>query len=174
LTALERQVAALQAQLGNACGQESCGTWSAYVGAELVLLDPHVGSPTGFFGQNGRTWDYPDYNFVAAPRIWLGIENPEGLGVRATYWSLDATATSDTLPLTTSSTGANVGLRRYPIRLPWFIWNSNSRVECWYGKIGQSTRSLDRRRRHVPGKRHHGSFEGFGPTLATRVRRAFG
>ncbi len=91
--ALEAELASLRSNLGSGgdCGaskcNDGCGCYDSgvIVGGELLLLTPHTGS-LQILGNGAIT---SQYGVQAAPRIWLGYRNDEGLGVRARYFTLD-------------------------------------------------------------------------------------
>lgn len=67
-------------------------TSNLYVGFEAAALKPHMGA-LGFSGLGQpATQVTPEYDFTLSPRLWLGWDNAEGMGVRATYWQIDTAA----------------------------------------------------------------------------------
>ncbi len=75
------------------CGD--CPTSNWYVGVDLAVLKPHMGTlgaDLGIF--NHPAVDVtPSHDFQVSPRVWLGWDNADGLGVRARYWTFDSDAT---------------------------------------------------------------------------------
>ncbi len=69
---------------------DDCAASNWYVGFEAAILKPHVGSLA--IG-NPLNSVVPTYDYELSPRVWLGWENSEGIGVRARYWQIDADAT---------------------------------------------------------------------------------
>ena len=70
--------------------------WHVVLGVEATFLQPNVGD-TGLLHLTpggrlvtSRLADLDDY--YAAPRVWLGVENCNGHGIRARYWDFDASA----------------------------------------------------------------------------------
>lgn len=101
LEAIEAELSELRESGGGGGFDCDCSNTPGLIGGiELSLLMPHPGSlrlavtPPG--GQFVLT---PNYDVQAAPRVWLGYRNSEGLGVRARYWQLNATAVSTSLPV---------------------------------------------------------------------------
>ena len=76
------------------------GVEATYLRPQTHATSSRIDSLSGF-----TRFKYADLDQLeAAPRVWLGIENNRGWGVRARYWRLDANdAASDvddaTLPL---------------------------------------------------------------------------
>jgi hypothetical protein len=61
-----------------------CAPWGLSAGVEATYLEPHSDN-----SNEGINFNL-DYDFEAAPRIWLAWQNQSGWGVRARYWDLDA------------------------------------------------------------------------------------
>lgn len=77
------------------CCESPTSNW--YAGVDVTVLKPHMGTlGAGFFGHPEADFT-PGFDYEVAPRIWLGWDNAEGLGVRARYFTFDADATQ-TLP----------------------------------------------------------------------------
>ncbi len=101
---LESRVANLEAQIqslqiGADCWGDSkcdgCQAGGFYAGAAVVWAKPHFKEAFQYSQTNvlnGQQTLFPfDYDYEASPRIWAGYRNPDGVGVRATYWNFDAT-----------------------------------------------------------------------------------
>jgi hypothetical protein len=85
------------AECGSGCCTRCCGGLVA--GVEATFLKPNV-RDLGVTVRNNidplNSKDLADFgNLSAAPRVWLGVENARGWGVRARYWQFDATSTDD-------------------------------------------------------------------------------
>jgi uncharacterized protein (UPF0335 family) len=91
IDALERELAELQAQVDEAKGDakdDCCGTSNWYAGFDFAILQPHFGAvEANIFGVGVDL--LPDFDYVLAPRVWLAYDNPNGLGVRVSYWQFD-------------------------------------------------------------------------------------
>lgn len=90
--------------------------WRFTTGASLLVVVPHFESNPAFTttairsqgaGQPNvtvRRVDEFDYNWALSPRIWLGVENDSGFGLRTRWWHYDQSAptlttTNDPIPL---------------------------------------------------------------------------
>ncbi len=70
-----------------------CPTNNFYAGFDLAVLKPHMGTlGAEFFGHPAVDLT-PSFDYEASPRIWLGWDNAEGVGVRARYWTFESDAT---------------------------------------------------------------------------------
>jgi hypothetical protein len=70
-----------------------CPSSNWYVGFDLPVLKPHMGTLGAEFLGHPAVDVTPDHDFQASPRIYMGWDNAEGLGVRARYWTFDSDAT---------------------------------------------------------------------------------
>lgn len=70
---------------------DDCAASNWYVGFEAAILKPHVGSYTS------NNVSDPTFDYQLSPRVWLGWENSEGVGVRARYWQIDTDAVATNL-----------------------------------------------------------------------------
>lgn len=73
------------------CASSCCPSCYIYGGAEAAFLKPHLGA-IGFSYDGDGALMTPKLDYEASPRFWVGFENSCGLGVRATYWQIDASA----------------------------------------------------------------------------------
>lgn len=181
---LEQQVAALQARLGDTCGveavadccpEESCGSSSIYAGAELLLLEPHVGALGGSLFGFPLIPLTPDFDTELSPRFWVGYENAEGIGARLAYWEFDhATRMLD--PFAGVATITN-GLEARTIDGEMTICGCLGATEVRLAG-GLRYAELDfGLGLSIPGDGAGtlaAGFDGIGPTLALDIRRAFG
>lgn len=63
-------------------------TWSCTAGAEATFLMPHFDG-SGFVRElSGRNFVNVNNEFVAAPRLYLGLEHECGGGIRGRYWQM--------------------------------------------------------------------------------------
>jgi hypothetical protein len=72
------------------------------VGAEVVFLQPHLGSPNfaGIaFDGNVFTLDFPSNDYDASPRVWVGWVFEKGLNIRARWWQFDQGLGSETFDM---------------------------------------------------------------------------
>ena len=84
LESLESEIAALNSTSAATFAETDRGWWSeTYVGAEIALLRPHVGTIAA------------DYDIVASPGLWFGREDSDGRGWRVTGWYLDSSLDID-------------------------------------------------------------------------------
>ncbi len=72
------------------CCDTPSSNW--YVGVDLPVLKPHMGTLGGYFFDHPAVDITPSHDFQVSPRIYLGFDNAEGLGVRARYWTFDSDA----------------------------------------------------------------------------------
>ena len=114
---LESRVANLEAQIrslqldstGRANGSSiEHGQPGFYFGAAAVWAKPHFKEAFQYSQTNvitGQQTLFPfQYEYDATPRIWAGIRNSNGVGIRGTHWSYDATGRTST----TVSDGINI------------------------------------------------------------------
>jgi hypothetical protein len=62
-----------------------CPRYGLEAGAEATFLRPTLAATGSLFDFSGF-----DFNYEAAPRIWLGYSYDDGWGLRARYWQIDA------------------------------------------------------------------------------------
>lgn len=179
MDALEKQVAALQAQLASNCGTqrpkdyggEDCGCGGLYVGAELAVLQPHVGSLSIGPGAGPLLQLTPEFNNIASPRIWAGYENADGLGGRLTFWDFDNTAdlygaihnrvAARTLDFDATQ---RAQLGQLDLQFVGGVRYAKTRFDLGFGVVDSN----------LPDAQIGAGFEGVGPTLGLEVRRPFG
>lgn len=93
--------------------EERCGGdhWTFMAGASLYLLKPYFQTNTAYttriVGQTTvQTTDTPfSWDYSVSPAVWLGVTNPDGLGLRARYFHFDQTSNH----LSTSLRPSDVG-----------------------------------------------------------------
>jgi Legionella pneumophila major outer membrane protein precursor len=75
-----------QAPLEDYCDGGPYWTWIAAV--EATYLRPEFLGDNNVSFENNVSIDSNDFDhdYGAAPRVWVGVENPNGWGVRARYW----------------------------------------------------------------------------------------
>ena len=79
----------------------SIGRPNTYAGFEIAVLKPHVGALSGNILGLGAGSVTSTFDYDVAPRIYLGHERCDGLGVRATYFQYDHTTEASPLGVTT-------------------------------------------------------------------------
>lgn len=150
------------------CCDSPTSNW--YVGLDLAVLKPHMGS----LGFNNGVADIaitPEHDYNVAPRVWLGWENAEGLGVRARYFTFDADA-SQPVAGTPFSTATQLEAQTFDFE---------ATQRGYLGKLqfqlggGFRYANMETGISLIPPNGGIGmDFEGFGPTVAIDVRRPFG
>lgn len=100
---LEAQIQALQFDSVNrADGSRGYDDGQAgfYFGAAAVWAKPHFKEAFQYSQTNlasGQQTLHPfQYDYDATPRIWVGIRNANGIGIRGSYWSYDASGQTST------------------------------------------------------------------------------
>ncbi len=100
---LEAQIQSLQLdsanRVENSGGIEN-GKAGFYFGAAAVWVKPHFKEAFQYSQTNvltGQQTLFPfQYEYDASPRIWVGVRNANGVGLRGTYWSYDGNGNSST------------------------------------------------------------------------------
>jgi hypothetical protein len=174
-------------QCGDDLKCDDCPSSNWYVGFDLAILKPHVGS----LGVNLTGTDValtPEYDYEFAPRFWLGWDNPDGLGIRARYFNFDADATQELPgPLAIGDVlleGLNTQLSAQTFDLEATQRGCLGNLQFQLGggfryakmETGLGVEGLaDVDGEIVPFIGGIGmDFEGVGPTVAIDVRRPFG
>jgi hypothetical protein len=168
------------------CCESPSSNW--YVGFELPVLKPHMGTlgaDLGIF--NHPPVDVtPSHDYQASPRIYLGWDNAEGLGVRARYWTFDSDATlafpqdgnhnffgpisgtqswlgADTFDFEATQRGC-LGHLQFQLAGGFRYANMETGVGIYSDVVAptQQMAGIDM------------DFEGVGPTVAIDIRRPFG
>ena len=79
---------------------QCCRTWGIVAGVEGTFLKPNITGDNmtltapGLTGESSSLANFSEAQ--GAPRIWLGFENENGLGIRTRYWDFAANAVGDT------------------------------------------------------------------------------
>lgn len=166
------------------CGD--CPTSNWYVGTDLAILKPHMGA----LGVNVLGTDValtPEHDYTLAPRVWLGWDNAEGLGVRARYFTFDADATQafpvplPIGPILLEGLNTQLAAQTFDFEATQRGCLGNlefqlgggfryAKMETGLGVVGTA---------FIPGPTPFFGgigmdFEGVGPTVAIDVRRPFG
>jgi hypothetical protein len=180
-----RTVRADNAEIGvedPVCCESPTSNW--YVGVDVPVLKPYLGTlGVSFLGTDVDVT--PRQDFEVSPRIWLGWENADGLGLRTRYWTFDAEATQE-FPSPVSILGADVVGLGSQIKAQTFDFEATQRG-ClgWlqfqlaggfrYAKMETGLSAFGLYDGEVPFNAGVGmDFEGVGPTVALDVRRPFG
>lgn len=213
LAELESEVAALKSRLDRPGdpGVVSLDTVSAggfYAGFEFVFAKPHykesfeatlVTPATGTVDLMPFAFDYE-----VSPRVWLGYEGSEGVGVRASYWQYDhsahpvamtpalgnaATAQAVTVIFPATITAALPGdtlTANNRLQLQTIDLEGTSRVHIGeiallggagirYARMDQSTTAAVTNSGVVTQQLNWSRrFEGVGPTFSAELRRPLG
>jgi len=157
-----------------------CPSSNWYVGVDIAVLKPHMGTLGAEFFGHPAVDVTPSHDFQASPRVYLGWDNPEGLGVRARYWTFDSDATLEfphPLPIPITGTQSWLGadtfdfeatqrgcLGHLQFQLAGGFRYAN--METGLGVLGPGD--------PVPMAGIDMDFEGIGPTIGIDIRRPFG
>lgn len=140
------------------------GTSSTYAGVELAILKANVGALGGSIGGLAGTVT-SDFDYEVAPRIILGHERHDGLGLRMSYWQYDHTSG-------TSDLGVITGLELHALDL-----EVTNHVRFWGSDLwlsgGVRYAKMDQEY-PVGGGALQFQSEGVGPTLAAKLSRDLG
>ncbi|MGI9519856.1 MAG: Lpg1974 family pore-forming outer membrane protein [Pirellulaceae bacterium] len=96
--------------VGHRVSGRHTGDWLSglYFGAGIVLAKPHFKEAfkvSRLDTRNGVQSLIPfSYDYEVTPRLWLGLEKPSGLGIRADYWEFDHAGQE----ITAQSDGLNI------------------------------------------------------------------
>jgi hypothetical protein len=81
------------------CEPSGSGSWSCFGGFEAVFVQPRFSDNLAFTVMESDDNSFEsfedvefDYDLEFTPRLWLGVESCDGLGVRATWWQFDHAA----------------------------------------------------------------------------------
>ncbi|MCI0358107.1 MAG: hypothetical protein L0211_06475 [Planctomycetaceae bacterium] len=68
--------------------------WTYIAAVEATYLRPELLGDNNVSFENGVAFDSNDFDhdYGAAPRVWIGLENPNGWGARARYWDFTSAA----------------------------------------------------------------------------------
>jgi hypothetical protein len=170
-------MAELQAKVDDAKGgskDDCCATSNWYAGFDFAILQPHLGAVQLTLGPAGADLT-PDFDFALAPRVWVAYDNPEGLGVRASYWQFD-NGTDFTSPLLGDT---SMGLEAQTLDAEV---TQRASIGCLELQVAGGLRYGTLRNDLVaedailflPTLELAAEFEGLGPTFAVDLRRPFG
>ena len=163
------------------CCESPTSNW--YVGLDVAVLKPHMGS----LGVSIAGTDVdltPRHDFTVAPRVWLGWENAEGLGVRARYFTFDADAAQpfpgpiQIGPVVLEGLGSELAAQTFDLEATQRGCLGNLQFQLGGGfryakmETGLSVLGTAFRTPFIGGIGM--DFEGVGPTVAIDVRRPFG
>ncbi len=182
---LVQSAVAQEADLGADLACRDCPTSHWYTGVDLAVLKPHVGSVGAAFLDHPRVDITPEYDFEVAPRIWLGWENPECLGVRARYWTIDANATqtyAHSLPILDADilgTQTSLEAQAFDVEATQSLGLGRLQVQVAggvrYAKMETGLSVFGEGDNAAPFNAGIGmDFEGFGPTVGIGCRRPIG
>ncbi|HUT12303.1 MAG TPA: hypothetical protein VMY42_17530 [Thermoguttaceae bacterium] len=177
---------------GDACGngkQGRCRSRGGIIaGADLTVLEPHIGTLGLSIGDWGSFSVSPDFDAETAPRIWLGYQGPGGLIGRMRYWQFDHNATGENIVslLTQGEGNLTLGLEAHALDFElaqegcFRNWAFEIAGGVRYGKmefgLGVSDMpdipQLDMW--DIPDFGVAATFEGVGPTVALAARRPIG
>jgi hypothetical protein len=161
-----------------------CPTSNWYVGVDAAVLKPHLGSLGVTLGGTDVALT-PSYDYELAPRVWLGWENAEGLGVRARYFTFDAEATQlfpgpiQIGPVVLEGLGSSLAAQTLDLEATQRGCLGNLQFQLGggfrYAKMETDLSVFGTVVGAVPFDAGIGmDFEGIGPTVAVDVRRPFG
>lgn len=141
-----------------------------YYGFELAILKPHTGSISGnipAFGASGVLT--PTYDYELSPRVYLGRERCDGLGVRATYWQFDH-GTND-VGAFGITTGLEIHALDFDVTHRSEFCGSDVLLSAGlrYGDLEADVRSPA-----FGGEFLHFDSDGWGPTIGATLRRDLG
>jgi hypothetical protein len=141
-------------------------------GCEAMFLKPRFEDGAEHDGQ-GRLLDY---HLDAAPRFWLNVANPSGLGLRSQFWWYDNASRKSLvshIPVAVAARGF-MEIRAYTVDLeivqqrqvgPWQLaLGAGAR----YGSMTQTARSTS-----LPAYLRR-QLDAAGPALSVQIRRPFG
>jgi hypothetical protein len=168
-----------------------CPTSNFYAGFDLAVLKPHIGTIGAEFFGHPAVDVTPSFDYEASPRIWLGWDNAEGVGVRARYWTFESDATlafpqdgnhdffgpvlgttswlnADTLDFEATLRGC-LGQLQFQLA-GGFRYATIETGLGVYGEVGEGDNGGDEFALAGIGM----DFEGIGPTIAANVVRPIG
>lgn len=138
-----------------------------YAGVDIPVLKPHLGA-LGVSVLGTDVGITPSYDYNVGPRLWLGWDNAEGLGVRVRYFTFDANAAQS---LEAQTFDVEATQRGYLGNLHFQLAGGfrYAKMETGLGLPGTMFGG------EIPFSGGIGmDFEGVGPTVAIDVRRPFG
>lgn len=166
------------------CCERPTSNW--YVGLDVPVLKPHTGTLGFGYGAAHPEVDItPSHDFEISPRIFLGWENADGLGLRARYRTFDADATEQfAFPANHPLAGVLAGTKT------WLKADTIDIEATQRGCLGQMQFQVAGGVRYAKMETGVGAFgtagaipfdvgigmefEGVGPTVAIDLRRPFG
>jgi len=165
-----------------------CPTSNWYAGLDVTVLKPHMGTLGGGGFGHPEVDITPSFDYEVAPRVWLGWDNADGLGVRARYFTFDADATqalpANHPPLVLGGLefqGTQTWLEAQTFDLEATQRGCLGHLQFQvaggvrYAKMETGIGAFGLMYGEVPVAAGIGmDFEGVGPTVAIDVRRPFG
>ncbi len=168
------------------CCESPTSNW--YAGVDLTVLKPHLGTLGAGILVYPEVDVTPGFDYEAAPRIWLGWDNADGLGIRARYFTFDAGATQ-TPPA--NHPPLALGALELQGTYAWLEAQTLDFEATQRGGLGQLQFQLAGGFRYAKMETGVGAFgtlanllplaagvgmdfEGVGPTVAVDFRRPFG
>jgi hypothetical protein len=200
--------AALQADEHWDVSDEYVATSSWQAGFDMVFARPHFENNVAYtvMQSDGVSFESIsetefDYDHVLTPRIWLGYQTPEGVGLRASYWEFDQGAVAPTVNppangfgdvthpafggvdissnVPTDTFSARSGLDAYTLDLEMLLcgelcnWQLLTSAGVRYASISQDyLAQLRNGAGTLVGEiDYQHATDGFGPTMAVQAKR---
>lgn len=177
------------ADVGDLCDKCNGPDWVWTAGIEATYLTPNAHSQTITDGGQagllqGNILDFD--KFEAAPRVWLGLENDCGRGIRARYWKYDTCNSRDTLILDSEQDTVRAiteysNLEAYTIDLE-FTARGEAMCWDWLGTAGVRNGAISRNAAigvfdsdlGIDALQKDVQFNGTGLTASLEGRHPFG
>ena len=149
-------------------------------GFELAILRPHLSTFNYSFEADADTDAYPDprFGYKASPRVWLGYQTSEGLGMQVRYWTIDqSTGLHPVADPEVDEQYHGIGVEATTLDFEmtqlvcWGPLQANFSGGLRYGKIDTAFSENATAEEGFGNDIFNTGFEGVGPTAAVNVRR---